>query len=215
MVVQANKEPLVWVPTDHVPEQMLTIATEIVVFVVAIVDFPETVHVHLAHERDGLLSVELVVWSLQVVGLKLVPVQVDTLAILRPAQAVLDARIVYELPQFLRKQLLVLIDEEATRVDGPRLQVGGGLLLLHVVELLLVNYIIKALVIIEVIVFFVAHMVKLLLGVCGTCCLLVFSWYQIVLLLLSDRLTVPGYVVELHYVSKIFAADQACCVCVF
>lgn len=85
MVVEAHKEALVRMTPDHVPEEMLLVLAEVVVLIVAVVDLPESVHVHLTHKRDGLLRVKLIVWRLQVVGLKFVPVQVNSLAVLRPA----------------------------------------------------------------------------------------------------------------------------------
>ena len=117
VVVEAHEEAFVRVAADHVAQQVLAIAAEIVVLVVAVVYLSEAVHVHLAHKRYGLLSVELVVGGLQIVGLEFVAVQVDALAVLRPTKAVLNTGIVYQLPEFLWKQLLVLVHQEAARVE--------------------------------------------------------------------------------------------------
>lgn len=59
---------------DHVLQQVLAIALEVVVLIVAVVDLPETVHVHLAHKGDGLLGVELILAGLQIGFLELVAI---------------------------------------------------------------------------------------------------------------------------------------------
>lgn len=145
---------------------MLAIATKVVVLVVAIVDLSETVHVHLAHKRDCLLCVELIVWCLQVVGFEFVSIQVDSLAVLRPTQAVLNARIVYELPEFLRKQFLVLVHQEATTIKRLLLLLLAiNLLLLllirchHVLQIMLLYCIIIALGLIVIVVFCITGVV--------------------------------------------------------
>lgn len=98
----------VWMFPDHVLEQVFAVSLEVVILVVAVVDFSEAVHVHLAHERDRFLCVELVLARLQIGVLKLVPVQVDELSVVGPPETEVILFIVDQIPQFLREEFLVL-----------------------------------------------------------------------------------------------------------
>lgn len=59
----------------------MRVAFEVVVFVITIVDLFEAVHVHLAHKRNGLLGMKLVVGRFEVMSLELVAIQIDSLAV--------------------------------------------------------------------------------------------------------------------------------------